>query len=399
MSDASRHAAHIVPETVYGTTPDPAPFSRIRHTGVTLGVQRGSIQSDELRDDRQISDFRLGTTTVAGDINTELSFSSFDDLLQAVLCGTWAPKATLNALTLSIDDADDSINDSGDGFVDAGFEAGDVVTLAGFDDNVENVGTFVIDTVAAGKITLLASDGVASADLVTEAAGDDATIETTETILKAGVTRRSFSILRHFSDIAATGDGKPYHLFNGCEFNTLALAVSPSAIVTAAFGVLGREGVAPSNTPPANSTFAAAETTAPLDAFTGELTEGVTALGTVTEFSVNLENGLEARPVVGSKLTLRPSIGRSNLTGSATVYFEDASFVEKFINEDDVALSFTLPDGAGNEYIFEFPRVKFTAGQPDVSGQGSITLSMPFQGIMDTTEETNIIIHRKPAVA
>lgn len=396
MSDSARHAAHYVLESAYGTTPTTPAFKRIRHTGCTLGVQRGSLQSEELRPDRQIADFRLGAISVAGDLNTELSFESFDDFLEAVLMGTWAPKATKAAITLSAANADDSFNDSGNGFITAGFQVGDVIQTTGFATPANN-GTWIIASVAAGKITVTLPGGGAAA-IVDEAAGASVTVETATKVLKAGTVRRSFSILRHFTDIAATGDGEPYHLFNGVEFNTLALAVNPTAIVTANFGTLGRQGVEPSNTPPAGATFAEAPDTAPLDAFTGALMSGVTVVGEVTEFSINLENGLEVRNVVGSKFTLRPSVGRSNLTGNATVYFEDSTFIKKFLNEENTSLSIELPDGEGNSYVFTVPRFKFTGGQPDVSGQGSITLAMPFQGIFDPTTGSNIVITKIPAL-
>jgi hypothetical protein len=394
MSDAARHAAFYVAESVYGTTPDNPTFKALRHTGMTLGVQRGSLQSEELRADRQISDFRLGAVSVAGDINTELSFASFDDLLEAVLCGTWAPKATKTAATISVANADDSFNDSANGFVTAGFEVGDIITTSGFTTPANN-GTFRIASVAAGKITVTLPDGGAAVGLVDEVAGAGHKIETTETVLKAGTERRSFSLLRHFTDMADEG----FHLFKGVELNTLALSVSPTAIVTANFGALGREGMAPDDNAPAGSTFGIPSTTAPLDAFTGELKSGSDVVGEVTEFSLNLDNGLEVRNVVGSKLTLRPSIGRSNLTGSATIFFETADFLKKFINEEDTSLSIELPDGAGNSYIVTVPKFNFTSGQPDVSGQGSVTLSMPFQGILDPVRGSNIIIRKIPAAA
>jgi hypothetical protein len=395
MSDAARHAAYYIKETVYGTTPDTPAFKPVRHTGMTLGVQRGSLQSEELRPDRQISDFRLGAVSVAGDIVTELSFASFDDFLEAVLMGTWAPKATKTATTLSAAAADDSFNDSASGFVTAGFAVGDLITVSGFTGNTANNAEFRIASVAAGKITVTLPNGDPASVIVDDAAGESVTIQTTETVLKAGTVRRSFSVLRHFTDQTV----EPFHLFKGIEFNTLALAVNPTAIVSATFGTLGREGAAPAASAPTGSTFAAATLTAPLDAFTGELKTGSTVVGEVTEFSINLENGLEVRNVVGSKLTIRPSVGRSNLTGSATVYFEDAEFLKKFINEEDTSLSIELPDGEGNSYIFTIPRFKFTGGQPDVSGQGSITLAMPFQGILDPATNSNIIVRRIPAAA
>ncbi len=393
MSDAARHAAFYAAESTYGTTPENPAFKPIRHTGMTLGAQRESLQSEELRPDRQIQDFRLGTIMLAGDISTELSFESFDDFLEAVLMGTWTPKAVSAVATISAAASDDSFNDSGNGFVLAGFEEGDVIITSGFSEPANN-GNFRITSVDAGKIIVETLAG-GIADLVDDAAEAGHTLTTNESILKAGTIRRSFSMLREFTD----QDAEPFHLYKGTELNTLALSVDPTSIISAVFGAMGRESMAPSEDAPTGSTFSAATDTAPLDAFTGELKSGVTVVGEVTEFSINLENGLEVRNVVGSKLTIRPSVGRSNLTGSVTVYFEDAEFLKKFTNEEDTSLSIELPDGEGNSYIFEIPRFKFTGGQPDVSGQGSITLTMPFQGMRDPAKNSNIVIHRIPAIA
>lgn len=265
MSDAARHAAYYVPEVTYGTTPATPALKRIRHVGMTLGVQRGSLQSEELRPDRQIADFRLGAISVAGDINTELSFGSFDDFLEAVLLGTWTPKATITAATISAAASDDSFNDSGNGF--AGFQVGDLIKTTGF-AQAGNNGVFRLTSVAAGKLIVENANGT-PATIVDDAAAAGHKVETTASVLKAGTQRRSFSVLRHFGDIEAIGDGLPYHLFNGVELNTLALAVNPTAIVSANFGTLGREGIAPSNNPPAGATYPAVSGTAPLDAFTG----------------------------------------------------------------------------------------------------------------------------------
>ena len=397
MSDAARHAAFYTPETDYGVTPTTPAFKPVRHTGMTLGVQRGSLQSEELRPDRQISDFRLGAISVAGDVKSELSFASFDDFLEAVLMGTWTPKALMTAATtIGATASDSSFNDSNSGFIAAGFAVGDIIVVSGFTETDMN-GRFKIVTLAAGKITVTAPNGDAIEFAGDENLSEPITIQSAETVLKAGTVRRSFSMLRHFTDIEATGDGMPFHLFRGVEFNTLALAVKPTAIVSAAFGVLGREGVSPSNTSPDGATFSDVLQTSPLDAFSGQLKHAGTVVGEVSEFSANLTNDLAVRNVVGSKLTLRPSVGRSNVTGSATVYFEDASFVKKFIDEEATSLSVELPDGEGNSYIITIPKFKFTGGQPDVSGQGSITLTMPFQAVLDAATGSNIIINRIPA--
>lgn len=312
MANGSRHSMRIVAESAYGTTPANPVFDIIRHTGTTLGLSKESLQSEELRDDRQISDFRHGAYQVGGDINVELSYGSFDKLLEAVLGGTW--------------EAD------------------------------------------------------------TPAVGTDR--------LKAGTTRRSFTIERFFGDILTVD--KPYHRFTGVEFNTLSLAINANAMVTGAFGVLG-QNMATSTAIVTGATYNPATTTSPLDSFTGTLQEAGVPIAVITEIQLNVENGLEARYVVGSKQSIRPSIGRSNVSGQVTAYFENSTLLDKFINETESSIVFELPDGAGNLYTVTLPRIKYTGGQPDVDGEGPITLSMPFQALLDATTGTNIIIDRNPA--
>ncbi|UGL62741.1 major tail structural protein [Xanthomonas phage FMYAK-P1] len=313
MANGSRHSMRYVAETVYGQTPATPAFKPIRHTGTTLGLSKESLQSEEIRDDRQIADFRHGARQVGGDINFELSFGSFDDLLEAVTLGTWV------------------------------------------------------------------ADGAPGGD------GDR---------LKAGTVRRSFTVERFFGDIA-TAD-KPYHRFTGVELNTLALAISANAMITGTFGTVGSD-MSTAQAAIAGATYAAPTTTSPLDSFTGTLNEAGTPIAVITEIQLNLENGLEARFVVGSKKSILPSIGRSNVSGTITAYFENSLLLDKFINETESSIVFELPDGAGNKYVFTLPRIKYNGGQPDVEGEGPITLSMPFQALLDSTTQSNIIIDKVPA--
>jgi hypothetical protein len=304
MADGSRHSLRMVAESSYGVTPSNPVFDYIRHTGTTLGLTKEGLQSEELRDDRQISDFRHGARQVGGDISIELSYGSFDKILEALLGGTW-----------------------------------------------------------------------------------------TANVLKAGTTRRSFTLERFFGDILPAN--KPYHRFTGVEFNTLQLQINANAIVTGTIGVVGKDMVTDTAIVP-GATYNAVSTTSPLDSFTGTLNEAGTPIAVITEIQLNLDNGLDPRFVVGSKTTLRPSIGRSNVSGTITAYFENSLLLDKFINETESSILFNLPDGVGNNLKFTLPRIKYNGGQPDVQGEGPITLSMPFQALLDAATGTNIIIEREP---
>ena len=65
---------------------------------------------------------------------------------------------------------------------------------------------------------------------------------------------------------------------------------------------------------------------------------------------------------------------------------------DKFINETESSIEFTLVDVAGNEIKVSLPRVKYNGGQPDTNGDGPITIALPFQALYDETEESQVVI-------
>lgn len=311
MADGALHSMAMIAESTYGTTPATPTWTNIRHTGTTLGMSKDTFQSEEVRSDRQIADFRHGAKQTGGEISIELSYSTFDAILEALLGGTWAT-----------------------------------------------------DTPSIGTDQL-----------------------------KAGTTRRSFTVERYFSDLL-TAD-KPYHRYTGCEFDTLALQINANAMVTGTIGLIG-QGLTTDTVEVPSSTYSAATTTSPLDSFTGTINEGGSSIAVITEMQLNLENGLGARFVVGSDETIRPSIGRSNVSGQVTAFFENATLLDKFINETESDIDFTLTDGATNSYKFILPRIKYNGAQPDVQGDGPITIALPFQALYDSTDATNLTIERTP---
>lgn len=303
IANGAQHSIHFVPEVTYGTTPTTPAFKPFPHTGTNLAMTKDGLESEKLRGDRQVEDFRHGNQSISGDITSELEYGDLDDILEGVLCGTW-----------------------------------------------------------------------------------------TADVLKAGVTRRSFTIERKFADLATP----EYHRYTGCEFNTFAMSVSPNAIVTSTFGVIGK-GLTLATSSVAGSTYAAPAAVQPFDSFTGSITEGGSPIAVVTSIEFTLENGLEPLFAVGSTTTNRPSIGKSRLTGTMTTYFESKALYEKFINETSSSIVLTLVDLAGNEYQFDMPNVKYNSGQPDVSGEGAVTISMDFIALYDATDASQIVITRTDA--
>jgi hypothetical protein len=303
IANGAQHSLHYIAEATYGTTPSTPTFTPLPHTGTTLALSKDGIESEKLRGDRQVEDFRHGNRSIGGDVSSELEYGAFDDILEAVFCGTWA----------------------------------------------------------------------------------------TNVLVPAG-TRRSFTLERKFADLATP----EWHRYTGCEFNTLSMSIAPNSMVTTSFGVIGKD-LALATSAIGSSTYSADIGNTPFDSFTGAITEGGSTIATVTSLEISMENGLEALFSVGSATTNRPSIGKSRVTGSLTSYFDSKALYEKFINETESSIVCTLTDVAGNDYIITLPRVKYNSGQPDVSGEGAVTVSMDFVALYDTGTTTQIKIERTPA--
>ena len=287
IATGARHDMSYTAETTFGTTPSTPTLKAIRHTGTTLGLSKDSIESEELRQDRQIAHYRHGNKAVSGDINFELSYGSFDDLIEAVMCGSWSTNKLIT-----------------------------------------------------------------------------------------GTTARTFTIERYHTDI-----GK-YLRSTGCSFNSMSLSIAPNSMVTGSFSVIGKN-MTTAATGITGATYPVATTTDPFDSFTGAITEGGSSIAVVTALELNIENGMEAQYVVGDSTTLQPPLAKSTVTGSITAYFENTTLIDKFINETSSAITFTLSDAAGNDYIFNMPNVKYNSGNPEVGGPGAVTVTLDFIALFD----------------
>ncbi len=88
-----------VPEVTFGVTPATPAFKVLRVTGAGLRTTKATGTSNEIRADRNVTDeFMLGQD-VAGAYNFEMSYATFDELLEGLLQGAWATNVLKNGTT------------------------------------------------------------------------------------------------------------------------------------------------------------------------------------------------------------------------------------------------------------------------------------------------------------
>ena len=383
MGEGSRRQLTYIAEVTPGTSPASG-YALLRNLGGGgINVTKQTLVSNEYRSDRAISSIRHGNKAPALDIPFELSYTSFDTALEAALFGAWTVAYALSSLTCTVDATAKTFTVAAADFVTSGVAVGDKIVTTGF-AAAGNNGTFTVSAVAATIITCATATG-----LVNVTGDTDVAITTTRYYLKQGTTAKYLSIEEGFTDIAQ------YQVMAGSLCNTMSLNVAPNAMVTGSFSFLGLSTTAFSGTS-IDATPDAAPTTQPFDSFTGSITEGGAAIATVTGLTLNLQNGLEHYFALFDVDPYKIGTGRANLTGSVSLYFEDATMINKFLNETASALIFSLTDLAGNVLTCTIPAIKYTGGTKSMT-ENNVIVDLPFQAYYDSTQATAIRFDRNPA--
>lgn len=211
----------------------------------------------------------------------------------------------------------------------------------------------------------------------------------TTNVLKVGTTRKSLSIEEGALDIAQ------YRVYKGVIVDKFEVDAPASGVVTAKFDLLGLDQTAlASSSIDADGYTAAADKKPFTDGGTsGFIKEGGTVVGYVTGLKFTVDNGHGKNYAFGSDVVRDFNTGNAKVTGTVTVFFEDAVMYNKFINGTASSLDVKLDDGT-NTLQFTMPNIKYTGASKTVSGNGPITLSMPFKALRDGTAGSNIVITR-----
>ena len=386
--EASHHKLAYVVESTRGTTPATPRFRYLPDSKTTLALSKDTLTSERLTGDRFPAEPRTGASSVTGDIPIELSSQAYDPFIESALQGAFVDDAGVGI---------DSIDITVDGTPSLGAEVLDqwtttngVVTLEYVDSKREEVVLTYDTTVPSGIVTyeLFGLDNVTiDSEVFQITAYTDALQSAT---VKAGDTRKSFSILREFSDFDG---GEPFLLFTGCEVSTWSISAAANGLATSTFSFFGRDMVGPSAAAPTDTSYAPAIDTEPFDTFSGSMEIDGVAECIVTDYNLTINNGHAPKYAVGCAASQDPMVTQSLIEGSITVYFEDAVIYSKFVDESSMTLKLTLTDSNLDKLVIWLPNLKIGSGtQPDVTGDGAITIPVNFTAHKDNTLLSHISV-------
>ena len=384
FAQGSRSGLSYVKETTFGVTPATPALIQLPFTTHSLDLTKDRVQGNDIQPDRMLRTDRHGNRTVSGDIVVDLRKGDYDLFLESALMSAFADSPTIATTAAT----------SASGVATLTFAAqpvppfpvGSAITVAGVTPAGYN-GTYTV--------TACTTTTVSYANSTTGVQTVAGTIR--NRALKVGSTPTSFSIEDAATDISQ------FRLFTGVTVNTLAISIKPNQMVTATFGMVGRDMTisATSVDPTKDST----STNQPFDSYSGTIslansgaTSGLTSVGLITGIDFTINNSLAPTFVVGSAVTPQLEFGMASVEGTITAYFEDATLINRFVNETTSAFQVTVNDPTGNSnYTFHFPRVKFNGASVPVDNPTSRIITLPFVALYDTLENTNIEIIRNPS--
>jgi len=208
-------------------------------------------------------------------------------------------------------------------------------------------------------------------------------------VLKVGTTPKFFTIEDAANDISQ------FRLFTGMAVSTASFSIAPNQMVTATFDMVGKGMTQAGTTGSTGGTPTASTTNSPFDSYSGTITDGGSGISIVTSIDFSLSNSLAPTFVVGADNAQSLEFGSAVVEGTMTVYYEDETLINKFLNETESSITVSVDDPTGsNAYTFEFPRVKYNGASVPLQNPQSRLITLPFVALYDTTENTNLKMTR-----
>lgn len=361
LADGSQTRYYFAEETTWASPPS-GTYEEIRFTSESLSESKDSVVSDEIRSDRQTTDVQQTQISADGDLNFELTFTTFDSFFEGVLLNTWNSPLSLSLTGVDVTNQDTIEAALGD--FDA-VEEGQWIQTSGF-DSADNNGIFRVQSIAGDGSSVT----VQYATLVNETS-QDVSIDG-ETITN-GTTRKSYTLEKELSDVGE------YLRYPGLYFSEMSLSLSAGDLLTGTFSTMAQQEEVQSSMTPSSITDANTNPITNATTHINEVRENGSTDLTVSSFDLDYSNGLRERPAVGSETTQEFGLGKIDVSGSLEVYFENADLYQRYLDFTDSDVSFQLQDDDGNIYVFTLPEIKYDSGSTEIPGtEDDIFASLDF---------------------
>jgi len=206
------------------------------------------------------------------------------------------------------------------------------------------------------------------------------------------VSDHQFAVERRFEDHTPI----TRELFLGMALNNFNLTLAPQAIAIGSLTWFGFNSAVSNDSPSYPDLYAAL----PVDVLAdqndvyntssdiGRLGRGVdpvdaAGLNFVTEATIEINNNLRRQPAVGVFGASGIGVGELSVTGTLSTYFDNDEILQIILTNAETTLDLVTQGQDGRSQVYDLPRIKFSAGAPDVPGKNQdVTIPGTYQAIL-----------------
>ena len=365
-------------ETSFGTLPSPTTGGQtLRRVSSTFNLTKETYQSEEIRTDYQLVDFRHGVRAVEGSISGELSAGTYADFLASALARNWtaATPSALGSTTIASVGGTYTITRTTGSWLTDTVRVGNVIRLTGFATANNNVNLLVI-SLTATVATVVALNGIKLTNETVASGGAFVATGKTTYAPTTGHTDDSYTFEEWYADIGQS------EVTVGNKVNTVGIALPATGLTTVDLSFMGQDlkqrGVSQFFTTPtaqnSNGIFAAVN---------GALIVNGAPVALVTGANFNINRNMTSEAVVGSNIKTEIYEGRIIVDGDFTTLYQDGTFAGYFDNETEISLVVALTTNSlpNSEFMsFTIPRLKLSTDTKD-DGEKGIVSSNSFQAL------------------
>lgn len=367
-------------ETTWGTLAGAASGKLLRRVTASFNLAKETYESNEIRTDRQVADFRHGVRSAEGTLNGELSPATYSDFMAAIVARDFSA-VTLGAATnctVTVAGTVYTIVRAAGSWITDGVKVGMVVRATGLTATADNGRNLLVAGVTATNLTVVPLNGVA---LTAQATATSVTLTAPgkQTFVPVtGHTDDSFTIEEFYSDIAQS------EVYTGMKVNSMAVQLPATGLTTVDFGFSGKD-LAQTGTTQYFTSPTAQNSNGIFAAVNGVMLVAGAPVALVTSADFTVERATENATTVGSNSIADIFTGRIRVTGNLSVYFQDATFRGYFSDETPVSivLAVTSDSTASSQFVtFTLPKVKLGSFTKD-DGELGVVASTTFQALLN----------------
>jgi len=376
-------------ETTWGTAAGATGAQQLRRVSSDFNLVKETYESNEIRTDRQVADFRHGVRSAEGTLSGELSPKTYSDFMQSLVGRDFT--AVTAAASLSVTIAASStlwtVTRAAGSWITDNFRVGMVFRLTAAGMNANNTGkNLLIVSMTATVLTVQVLNGTT---MTAEGpiASTTATVVGKQTYVPAsGHTEDSYTVEQWFSDIAQS------EVFTGMRVGSMNVSLPSTGLTTTDFGFMGKD-LAAKGTTQYFTTPAVQGTDGIFAAVNGAVIVNGLPVALITSADFSVERAMESATTIGSNSIAEIFNGRIRVTGNMSVYFQDATFRNYFDNETTVSviLALTSDNTATSSFLtFTLPKVKLGSFSKD-DGELGLVASTSFTALKNDVTTAGLV--------